>query len=48
MKKRLLAITADCVVTPEAFDHGAGSTYKAFLMSDGLWVPLCLAAVLTQ
>lgn len=45
---RCQTVTSDCIVIPEAFDHSAGFTYKAFLVSNGLWMPLCSAAALTQ
>jgi hypothetical protein len=45
---RCQTVTSDCIVIPEAFDHGVGFTYKAFLVGKKLWTPLCPAAELTQ
>ena len=45
---RCQTVTSDCIVIPEAFDHGVGFTYKAFLVDKKLWTPLCPAAELTQ
>lgn len=44
---RCQTVTSDCIVIPEAFDHSAGCTYKAFLASNKLWIPLCAAAPLS-
>lgn len=45
---RCQTITSDCVVIPEAFDHGAGCTYKAFLLGAGTYAPLCSAAPMSE
>ena len=45
---RCQTVASDCVVIPEAFDHSAGCTYKAFLLGAGTYVPLCAAAPLSK
>jgi len=45
---RCRSVTSDCVVIPESFAHSAGCTYKVFLVSSGVCLPLCSPTVLSQ